>query len=79
MRAQQYLWPNSSRKMANHLNTNFQRAIGIDFPEVKKRQEKEEAVARLNAFKIPEVLEELLNKACRLKPDDLFGYMVNTH
>ena len=63
--------------MANHLNTNCQRAIGIDFPEVKQRKEKEEAVARLKTLKIPEVLEELLNKACRLKPDDLFGYLVN--
>jgi hypothetical protein len=53
------------------------RARGIEFPRLKYRRQKEEAVAHLQELNVPGVLEELLNKVCRLNPDDLFGYMVS--
>ena len=53
-----------------------QRATTIDFPEVRHRSRKEEAFAQLKKHNVPEILEEVLNKACRVQPDDLFGYMV---
>ena len=48
----------------------------IDFPAVRREREKEKAIARLKEYNIAEILENLLNKACKLKPDDLYGYMV---
>lgn len=54
------------------------RSGGIEFPALKYRQQKQEAIARLREHDIPNVLEDLLNKACKLNPDDLFGYMVST-
>lgn len=53
------------------------RTRGIEFPAVKYGRRKEEAVARLREHNVPEILEGLLNKACKLNPDDLFGYMVS--
>lgn len=55
--------------------TTHPRSTGIDFPEIKRKNEKEEAIAHLQELHIPEILEELLNKACKVKPDDVFGYM----
>lgn len=57
--------------------TTHPRSTGIDFPEIKRKNEKEEAIAHLQELHIPEILEELLNKACKVKPDDVFGYMVS--
>ena len=53
------------------------RTTTIDFPEIKHKSVKDEAFAQLKRLNVPEVLEEVLNKACKLKPDDLFGYMVS--
>lgn len=53
------------------------RLRGMEFPKIKHRQQKEEAVARFQELNVAGILEELLNKACRLNPDDLFGYMVS--
>lgn len=52
------------------------RTTTIDFPEIRNKAKKEEAFAQLKKHNVPEILEEVLNKACRVKPDDLFGYMV---
>ena len=54
------------------------RLRGVEFPRMSYRQQKEEAVARLQELNVAGILEELLNKACRFNPDDLFGYMVST-
>lgn len=55
------------------------RSTTIDFPDIRYREQKEEAFANLKQHNVPQVLEDLLNKACRVKPDDLFGYMVETN
>lgn len=52
------------------------RSRRLDFPELKNKREKEQAVAHFQKLNVPEKLEELLNKACTIKPDDLYGYMV---
>lgn len=58
-----------------HMSTSS-RPRKIDFPAVRREREKEKAIARLQEHNIAEILENLLNKACKLKPDDLYGYMV---
>ncbi len=50
----------------------------IDFPELKCKNEKMEALETLKKNNVPTVLEDLLNKICTVKPGDMYGYMVRT-
>ena len=50
----------------------------MEFPELKHRSEKLEAFENLQRNNVPTVLEDVLNKICRIKPDDMYGYLVRT-
>ena len=54
------------------------RPRSLDFPELKHKSEKMEAFENLQKNNVPSVLEDLLNKMCRVKPSDMYGYMVCT-
>lgn len=49
------------------------------FPEMKHKAVKTEALAYYQRHGVSEALEGLLNRMYKVKPEDIYGYMVHEH